>query len=82
MKRQIITHSPEETIALAEAIGSRLRMGDVIAYTGELGAGKTTFTRGIARGMGLPDEVHSPTVALVNDYLGKPVFTAVFLFDM
>ena len=66
MMRQIITHSPEETIALAEAIGRLLRKGDVIAYTGELGAGKTTFTRGIARGMGLPDEVHSPTTPLYH----------------
>ena len=82
MMRQIITHSPEETIALAEAIGRLLRKGDVIAYTGELGAGKTTFTRGIARGMGLPDEVHSPTFALVNEYLGKPGTTPLYHFDM
>lgn len=82
MMRQIITHSPEETIALAEAIGRLLRKGDVIAYTGDLGAGKTTFTRGIARGMGLPDEVHSPTFALVNEYLGKPGTTPLYHFDM
>ncbi len=62
------THSPEETIALAEKLGAKLRAGDVIAYLGDLGAGKTTFTRGLARGMGLSDLVTSPTFALVHTY--------------
>ena len=48
-----------------------LKGGDIIAYKGGLGAGKTTFTRGLAIGMGLPDEVSSPTFALVNEYRGK-----------
>lgn len=64
------THSPEETIALAEKIGARLRAGDVIAYRGDLGAGKTTFTRGLAAGMGIKELVTSPTFALVHEYPG------------
>lgn len=74
------TASPEETIAFAEQIGSLLRGGDIIAYRGGLGAGKTTFTRGIALGMGLPDEVSSPTFALVNEYRGKGL--TLYHFDM
>lgn len=74
------TASPEETIAFAERIGRLLRGGDIIAYRGGLGAGKTTFTRGIAMGMGLPDEVSSPTFALVNEYRGKGL--TLYHFDM
>lgn len=73
------TNSPEETIALAERVGARLRRGDVIAFRGGLGAGKTTFTRGLAVGMGLPDEVISPTFTLVNEYRGG---LTLFHFDM
>lgn len=65
---KIITHSPQETIAAAEKLGSLLKAGDMIAYKGGLGAGKTTFTRGLAIGMGLGDNVTSPTFALVNEY--------------
>ena len=60
------TESPEETIELASKIGAVLRKGDGIAYRGGLGAGKTTFTRGLAIGAGLEDEVTSPTFALIN----------------
>lgn len=76
----ITTLSPEETIAFAEKIGKLLRGGDIVAYRGGLGAGKTTFTRGIAVGMGLPDEVSSPTFALVNEYRGKEL--TLYHFDM
>lgn len=76
----ITTRSPEETIAFAEKIGMLLRGGDIIAYRGGLGAGKTTFTRGLAVGMGLPDEVSSPTFALVNEYRGKEL--TLYHFDM
>ena len=62
------TDSPEETISLAEKLGALLRPGDCIAYRGDLGAGKTTFTRGLALGMGLGDCVTSPTFALVHEY--------------
>lgn len=74
-----ITHSPEETIEFGKEIGAKLRGGDVIAFVGGLGAGKTTFTRGLAIGMGLGDEVTSPTFALVNEYRGK---TNLYHFDM
>lgn len=74
-----ITHSPEETIEFAKKVGAFLKGGDVIAYVGGLGAGKTTFTRGLAVGMGLPDEVTSPTFALVNEYRGK---ITLYHFDM
>ena len=77
---KIRTHSPEETIAAAQKIGTMLRVGDVIAYKGGLGAGKTTFTRGLAIGMGLPDEVFSPTFALVNEYRGNGM--VMYHFDM
>ena len=82
MKQTLITHTPEETIALAQKIGAKLRPGDLIAYTGGLGAGKTTFTRGLALGMGLPDEVHSPTFALVNEYHGGKGVVSLYHFDM
>lgn len=76
----VTTASAEETIAFAEKIGSMLKGGDIIAYKGGLGAGKTTFTRGLAIGMGLPDEVSSPTFALVNEYRGKAL--TLYHFDM
>ena len=76
----IITHSPDETIALGERIGALLRGGEVIAYRGGLGAGKTTITRGISLGMGLGDEVTSPTFALVNEYTGGKL--SLYHFDM
>ena len=65
---EIITNSPEETIAAAEKLAKCLRPGDMIAFRGGLGAGKTTFTRGLAVGLGLGDCVSSPTFALVNEY--------------
>lgn len=64
------TASPEETRALAAKLGALLRPGDVLAYTGGMGAGKTTFTTGLARGMGITDWVSSPTFALVQEYRG------------
>lgn len=81
MEYNFITHSPEETISIAEKIGKLLRAGDCIAYYGDLGAGKTTFTRGIAKGLGLPDEVSSPTFAIVNEYHGKGSIS-LYHFDM
>jgi tRNA threonylcarbamoyladenosine biosynthesis protein TsaE len=75
------THTPEETIALAQKIGAQLHAGDCIAYYGDLGAGKTTFTRGLALGMGLPDLVSSPTFAIVNEYHGKGALS-LYHFDM
>ena len=77
---EICVSSPEETIAFAEKIGSLMKSGDIIAYRGGLGAGKTTFTRGLALGMGLPDNVSSPTFALINEYRGREL--SLFHFDM
>lgn len=78
-KYSFTTRSPDETVELGKKIGGRLRGGDVIAFQGGLGAGKTTMTRGIAVGMGLKDNVSSPTFALVNEYPG-PV--SLIHFDM
>lgn len=80
MIKTIITNSPEETIKAAEEIGKLLRAGDMIAYHGGLGAGKTTFTRGLAMGLGLGDVVSSPTFALVNEYNGETL--SLYHFDM
>lgn len=75
-----ITNSPEETIKLGEKIGSLLKGGDCVAYSGGLGAGKTTITRGISVGLGLGDEVTSPTFSLVNEYVGDRL--TLYHFDM
>ncbi len=77
-KRTFTTHSPEETIALAQKIGALLHAGDMIAYLGDLGAGKTTFTRGLALGMGISDLVTSPTFALVHTYGEEPLMLCHF----
>ena len=76
---QITTHSADETQALGQRLAKRLLPGDVIAYFGDLGAGKTALTRGIAQGLGVTDLVTSPTYTIVNEYLtGIPLFH----FDM
>lgn len=70
MKMTIRTTSAEETTALGERLGKLLAPGDVIALYGDLGAGKTTLTRGIAVGMGLDADIHSPTFTLIHEHLG------------
>ena len=77
---RITTTTPEETIAAAEKLGRLLHPGDMIAFKGGLGAGKTTFTRGLAIGLGLGDNVTSPTFALVNEYRGDKM--TLYHFDM
>lgn len=77
---KFIADSPEKTIAVAEKLGRLIKAGDIIAYRGGLGAGKTTFTRGLAIGMGLGDVVISPTFALVNEYHGENI--TLYHFDM
>ena len=62
------TDSYEKTVALGERLGKKLKGGDVVAFFGSLGMGKTAFTTGIAMGMGLDDAVSSPTFAIVNVY--------------
>ena len=63
-----LTNSPGETEAIGAALGKVLRPGTVIAYRGDLGAGKTAFTRGLAKGLGCTDLVTSPTYTIVNEY--------------
>ena len=75
-----ITHSPEETEKLGAALAQRLKPGAIIAYTGDLGAGKTAFTRGLAKGLGYTQPVTSPTYTIVNEYLGGRL--PLFHFDM
>ncbi len=77
---ETITHSPEETEALGAALAETLKPGTVIAYRGDLGAGKTAFTRGLARGLGCRELVTSPTYTIVNEYLGGRL--PLFHFDM
>ena len=74
------TTSPAQTEALGAALGQRLKAGTVIAYRGDLGAGKTAFTRGLARGLGCAEIVTSPTYTIVNEYLGGRI--PLFHFDM
>ncbi|MBR4201710.1 MAG: tRNA (adenosine(37)-N6)-threonylcarbamoyltransferase complex ATPase subunit type 1 TsaE [Oscillospiraceae bacterium] len=75
------TESPAETRALAAKIGAAVRTGTCIAFFGGMGAGKTTFIRGLCEGMGLPDIVSSPTFALVNEYHAAGC-VPVYHFDM
>jgi tRNA threonylcarbamoyladenosine biosynthesis protein TsaE len=66
-----ITHSEEETLALARELAATLSAGDVLLLSGDLGAGKTAFVRGLAEGLGLdPEDVSSPTFTLVHEYRG------------
>lgn len=66
------SHSVSDTESIAEKLGKNVQSGDVIAYFGGLGMGKTAFTRGLAKGMGIRADVSSPTFAIVNDYGGNP----------
>ena len=75
-----LTNSPMETQALGARLGAKLQPGTVIAYRGDLGAGKTAFTRGIAQGLGATDLVTSPTYTIVNEYLSGRM--PLFHFDM
>ena len=65
-----ISHSPSETEALGEAWGRMAQSGLVLGLSGDLGAGKTQLVKGLARGLGITQRVHSPTFALVNIYTG------------
>ena len=77
---EFLTNSPEETETVGAALGKILPAGAVIAYRGDLGAGKTAFTRGLARGLGYKEPVTSPTYTIVNEYLGGRL--PLFHFDM
>ena len=77
---EYITNSPCETEAVGAALARVLEPGAVIAYRGDLGAGKTAFTRGLARGLGVKESVTSPTYTIVNEYLSGSM--PLFHFDM
>ena len=77
---EFITNSPIETEKVGEALGKVLIPGSILAYEGDLGAGKTAFTRGLARGLGATEQVTSPTYTIVNEYLSGRM--PLFHFDM
>ena len=77
---EYITNSPAETEAVGAALGRVLRPGTILAYRGDLGAGKTAFTRGLAKGLGCGELVTSPTYTIVNEYLSGRL--PLFHFDM
>lgn len=76
---EFVTKSENETRELAKRLAEKLRAGDVILYSGEMGAGKTAFTKGIAEYFGTEEEVTSPTFALVHEYPGR---VPIFHFDL
>ena len=77
---EYITNSPARTEAVGAALAKVLKPGTVIAYRGDLGAGKTAFTRGLAQGLGVKEPVTSPTYTIVNEYLSGSM--PLFHFDM
>lgn len=79
MKQEFTSHSPEDTEALAIRLAKELKGGEVLAFTGGMGAGKTAFVRGLAIGLEAGDVASSPTFALVNEYHGRLIIEH---FDM
>ena len=77
---EFITNSPAETEKLGQAVGERIAPGTILAFTGDLGAGKTAFTRGLAKGLGATERVTSPTYTIVNEYISGRL--PLFHFDM
>ncbi len=77
---KFITHSPEETRALGGRLAQALHGGEVVAFTGDLGAGKTAFVSGMAQALGITEWVTSPTFTIVNEYEGGRL--PLFHFDM
>lgn len=67
----IVTESPEETMRIAENLGQLVQEGDVITLEGDLGAGKTSFTKGLAKGLGVKRVVNSPTFTIIKEYQGR-----------
>lgn len=74
-----ISNSSAETVKIGESFAGRLKANDGVLYKGEMGAGKTYFTKGIAKFFGIAEEITSPTFALINEYYGK---TNIFHFDL
>ena len=77
---EFVTNSERETEELGVRLAGKLKPGAVVAFTGDLGAGKTAFTRGLARGLGIAERVTSPTFTIVNEYEGGRL--PLFHFDM
>ena len=84
MELTLISESAEETQNIGRIIGEGLSSGDVVALTGELGSGKTCITRGIARGLGVPEEyqITSPTFTLINEYPGRVTLYHVDIYRL
>jgi len=80
--RELVTGSPEDTEAAAEGLAHHVRRGDLLLLGGEMGAGKTTFVRGLARGMGVSGDVMSPTFQLVRVYAGEVPLAHVDLYRL
>ena len=80
VKKEYFSNSPQDTEKIAEDFSKELSGGEIIAFTGNLGMGKTCFTRGLAKGLGFIGEVTSPTFALVNEYVGGRL--PLYHFDM
>ncbi len=76
---EYLTHQTEDTLFFAKKMAPLLKEGDLLAFFGEMGAGKTTFIRGLAEGLSLQGEISSPTYSLVNEYRGPFL---VYHFDM
>jgi tRNA threonylcarbamoyladenosine biosynthesis protein TsaE len=79
MKKELITKSPEETYSFAEKLGARAKKGDIFALMGDLGTGKTIVAKGIARGLGINDDITSPTFTLMEVYEGS---LTLYHFDL
>ena len=71
MKIELITNSANDTIEFGKSVARAVEKGAVISLVGDLGAGKTTFTKGVARGLGIMDNVTSPTFTILNEYTGE-----------
>lgn len=83
-EKSLLTHSPEETRAAGERLGRELAPGELVAFSGELGAGKTCMIQGVCAGLGVEDPVNSPTFMLINEYQGlaRGQRLPVFHFDL
>lgn len=78
---QLLSASPEDTLAIARLLGGALVPGDVVALTGDLGAGKTWFCKGVGEALGIsPDRIVSPTFTIVTEHVGDPPFVHVDVY--
>jgi tRNA threonylcarbamoyladenosine biosynthesis protein TsaE len=78
----ITTHSPQETIALGKGIAATLTRGDVVYLYGDLGSGKTVFTKGVCKGLGVTEEVTSSSFVIATEYTGKVSVSHVDLYRL